>query len=127
MNTNTLVLLGVGAAALYFFTRPRPVIASGPLPTPGQNLGNAAGYVSQPNGPTDPSDPNTWIPGVVQSGVGILNGLLGSALKSAGSTSSSGTQSGGSTYNGSGDPYPSDYTNSSDINDGSDFTDPFAG
>ena len=100
MNTNTLVLLGVGAAALYFFTRPR---APGPVIAPSYNpvaAGNAAGYIPQPGGSTDPGDRNNWIGGLVGSIAGVTSSIIGAVTSQSGAYTSSGAFNGNSNFGG---------------------------
>lgn len=100
MNTNTLVLLGVGAAALWLVTRPRAPLTPLIQPTNPIDAGNAAGYVPQPGGVTDPGDRNSWIGGVVGSLTGLTSSIISAATSSSGSYSSSGLYNGGSTFTG---------------------------
>lgn len=99
MSDDFKILLVAGGlfAAWYAFLRPVPVPApSATVPPPANPYGSLAGYAPQPNYPSNPGDPNNYIPGVITSlaglGTSIANAVTagqrsGSAYQSSGSYS----------------------------------------
>ncbi len=116
MSETTKVILVGGAivAGWFFFLKPKPIIVGTRVAPPTNPLGSVAGYAPQANFPSNPNDPNNYVPSIITSLAGLgtsIAGAVAAGQKAGGASSSSGAYNGDTSYS-QGDTYIDDLSQS---------------